>query len=216
MGAGSGGDEGSPPAPVVPAVGLDLEGFIASRLGEGPATEVQLQALAVLVDADLSPEQRAAAFGAVLSSLLARLSPVQLKRFLRIAEQDGEAAALSWLGQVARVALASRGRSDRSGANPADQGDLAAHQPAHGIKGLAHRPVGLALALEVVKAAVVEQGPQLGVEAASQVGRAGGDEALVAIGPEQDEPVAVIHVVGQRGVRPPIELGGGSSGTTWW
>lgn len=84
--------------------GLDLERAIAARLGVDDASDTHLQALAVLIDANLTDADRAEAFGAVMLALLGLLSADQLYRFRQIAQDDGEAAAMSYLGSVTRPA----------------------------------------------------------------------------------------------------------------
>lgn len=82
-----------------------MDKVIAARLDDagGPDTDAHLQALAVLIDADLSDAERADAFAAVMATLLARLSNDERERFGRIAAKDGEASAMSYLSR-------SRGR----------------------------------------------------------------------------------------------------------
>ena len=87
-----------------PAGGFDLDKVIAGRLdgNTDPDADTHLQALAVLIDADLSEEERAEAFGAVMAELLGELNADQRDRFKRIADQEGVVAAMSYLARVSR------------------------------------------------------------------------------------------------------------------
>lgn len=78
--------------------GLDPE--IEARLGETTDTETSLQALAVLIDADLTDTERAAAFEHALSAILTDLAPDEFMAFQRIAAEQGESDALRYLEQV--------------------------------------------------------------------------------------------------------------------
>ena len=80
----------------------DLDRAIRARLGSEPDAETHAQALAILIDADLTEEDRANAFQTIMSSLLAQLSADELDRFRQIAHDDGEVAAMSYLGAVTR------------------------------------------------------------------------------------------------------------------
>jgi len=87
-----------------PAGGFDLDKTISTRLdGETDSdAETHLQALAVLIDADLSDTERADAFAAVMATLLAQLTTDERERFRQIADDDGEVAAMSYLSSVTR------------------------------------------------------------------------------------------------------------------
>ena len=61
--------------------------------------------------------------------------------------------------------------------------------------------------VQVVHAAGVEQRGQLRVEPAAQVGRVGVDEALAAGGVDEDVPVGVVDVVGERLAGAPVVVG---------
>lgn len=85
-----------------PSSGFDLDETIRARLDGEPGGATHLQALAVLIDADLTEEDRAEAFEAVMAALLAQLSTDELDRFRHIAQDEGEIAAMSYLGAVTR------------------------------------------------------------------------------------------------------------------
>jgi len=87
-----------------PSGGFDLDKTISIRLdGETDSdTDTHLQALAVLIDADLSDTERADAFAAVMATLLTRLTTDERERFRQIADDDGEVAAMSYLSAVTR------------------------------------------------------------------------------------------------------------------
>jgi hypothetical protein len=87
-----------------PRSSFDLDETIATRLDSDtePDTDTHLQALAILIDADLTDAERADAFAGVISTLLARLSPDEHERFRQIAEDEGELAAMSYLSAVTR------------------------------------------------------------------------------------------------------------------
>ena len=85
-----------------PDGGFDLDKTISTRLGgeTDSDADTHLQALAVLIDADLSDTERAAAFAAVMAALFAQLSTDERERFRQIADDDGEVAAMSYLSTV--------------------------------------------------------------------------------------------------------------------
>ncbi len=87
-----------------PGKRFDLDKAIAVRLDGDtePDADTHLQALAVLVDADLSQEERAEAFGAVMAELLGELNADQRDRFTRIANQEGPVAAMTYVARVTR------------------------------------------------------------------------------------------------------------------
>lgn len=93
-----------------PEDGFDVDTAITARLGEGADSEAHLQALAILIDADLTEEQRTDAFAAVMGSLLTQLSLTQRERFQQIAEEKGEVAAMFYLSEVTRQATGSQRR----------------------------------------------------------------------------------------------------------
>ncbi len=97
-----GGPAGRCPIGEPPPGGFDLDRLIEARLADAsdPDTDVLLQAVAVLIDADLTDAERVEAFGAVLAARLAGLSPEQRDRFRRIADQEGEASAISYLSSL--------------------------------------------------------------------------------------------------------------------
>lgn len=80
---------------------LDLNREIEARLGDAQINGVELQATAVLIDADLSEAERADAFGQMIVNRLGRLSVGELHRFTKIAKVQGEAAALAYLEGMA-------------------------------------------------------------------------------------------------------------------
>ena len=77
--------------------GFDLDRMVASRLDSLPSSDPHLQALAVLIDADLTEVDRAEAVRAMMQAFLANLTSEQRSRFAEIAEGEGEVAALSYL-----------------------------------------------------------------------------------------------------------------------
>lgn len=84
---------------------FDINAEIATRLeGNGPAEAgpgaVELQAFAVLIDATLSPAERAEGFAQLLVPMLARLGPDETQEFYQLAEEQGEYAALVYLTAV--------------------------------------------------------------------------------------------------------------------
>ena len=101
-----------------PPEGFDLSQRIDDRLDDEPASDAELQAVAVLIDADLDDSERAAAFGAMLSIMLSRLEPEQRERFGQIAESGGEAAALAYLQMVTQAADQGRGGVARRSNGP--------------------------------------------------------------------------------------------------
>ncbi len=84
--------------------GFDFDAAIAAHLeaDTGLEADVHLQALAVLIDADLTDAQRTEAFASVMARLLAELSADEGQRFCEIAAQDGEVAAMTYLSAVTR------------------------------------------------------------------------------------------------------------------
>jgi len=89
-------------------MGFDLDREIAARLGGESASDVELQAQAILIDAGLSDDQRSGILGRVLTTILASLSQSQLEQFLLLAQKEGEGAAMAYLGSVTRPAIAER------------------------------------------------------------------------------------------------------------
>lgn len=85
-----------------PDSAFDLDRAVQARLDNGDDQDgsTHLQALAVLIDADLTDDQRAQAFQAVMTSLLAQLDPDELGQFQRVAAEQGEAAAMAYLAQL--------------------------------------------------------------------------------------------------------------------
>lgn len=65
-----------------PGDSFDLDRLIASRLGDQAATDLDLQALAVLIDAELTDSQRAEAIGSLLETQLDRLTGEEVARFI--------------------------------------------------------------------------------------------------------------------------------------
>ena len=88
---------------------FDLDCLIAEYLDIN-GNEVVDQALAVLVDANISDDQRAGAFVRVMSELLERISPAELAQFRHTARTEGEIAAMRYLAEVTEP-----GNLDRSG-----------------------------------------------------------------------------------------------------
>jgi hypothetical protein len=84
---------------------FDLDRQIEAGLGQEPASDVELQAQSVLIDAELSDERRSFALRHVMQPMLESLSTEQFDHFLLLAKRDGEAAALVYLGSVARPAV---------------------------------------------------------------------------------------------------------------
>jgi len=90
---------------------FDLDAEIASRVegqdpaeaAEGDPHSVDLEALAVLIDASLSPADRAEGFAQLLGPLLARLGPDESRRFYQLAVERGEYAALVYLTEVTQM-----------------------------------------------------------------------------------------------------------------
>jgi hypothetical protein len=80
--------------------GFDLDHLIAARLGDQPGGETELQALAVLIDADLTDAERMRAFGTLIASVLAETTTDQREHFQQITDQQGPAAALAYLSTV--------------------------------------------------------------------------------------------------------------------
>ncbi len=68
---------------------FDLDRMIAEHLDSGDGTDAVDQAVAVLVDADIPPNQRATAFVGVMSELLSRLSADEFARFHDLAKEQG-------------------------------------------------------------------------------------------------------------------------------
>jgi len=83
---------------------FDLDKAISTHLDSdtGSDGDTHLQALAVLIDADLTDAERADAFAAVMATLLARLTTDERERFRQIANDEGEVAAMSYLSAVTR------------------------------------------------------------------------------------------------------------------
>ncbi len=87
---------------------FDLDAEVARRVdGAGPAEAAEdgpgspeLQALAVLIDASLSPSERAAGFAQLFLPMLARLGPDETRHFYQLAVDQGEYAALVYLTEV--------------------------------------------------------------------------------------------------------------------
>ncbi len=83
----------------------EIDRLIGERIGDDQtdlvADGASLQALAVLLDADLTDEQRTQAFGTLMSAMLERLSTEERERFVQIASDEGERAALTYLTRVA-------------------------------------------------------------------------------------------------------------------
>ena len=87
------------------AESFDIEAVVAERVAylstadEDPSSP-HLQALAVLIDACLSPEERAEGFAELLGTMLDRLSPEQACLFQHLATEHSEQAALDYLGRL--------------------------------------------------------------------------------------------------------------------
>lgn len=101
---------------------FDLDRKILARLGSDrpsgatreTASAVDLQATAVLLDAELSESERLEAVGQLTVTLLGRLSVGQLGRFRLLAQEQGEAAAMSYLRRLScRIANPVDGRACR-------------------------------------------------------------------------------------------------------
>ncbi|HXW82195.1 MAG TPA: hypothetical protein VEJ84_22040 [Acidimicrobiales bacterium] len=89
---------------------FDIEAEIASRVGAFEPNEevaadseaVHLEALAILIDASLSPAERAEGFAQLLASMLAHLGPDEMHHFHELASERGEYSALIYLTEVAQ------------------------------------------------------------------------------------------------------------------
>ena len=87
---------------------FELEGEIARRVEDlGPAETpdegaraVHLEALAILIDASLTPAERAEGFAQLLIPMLAQLGPDDTQNFYHLAIEQGEYAALVYLTEV--------------------------------------------------------------------------------------------------------------------
>lgn len=83
-----------------PPARFELDQAITARLDDEPASDAHLQALAVLIEADLTDSERADAFATVITALLARLSPCELRQFRDLAIRGGEATAMTYLARL--------------------------------------------------------------------------------------------------------------------
>lgn len=81
---------------------IDLDAMIAERLGPGGDADVSAEALAILIDADLSEEQRGAAFAQVLQMLMSGLSPHETVQFVALAREVSLRAAMAYLAMCGR------------------------------------------------------------------------------------------------------------------
>jgi hypothetical protein len=86
---------------------FDLNQIIEARLAEntcdpGLMGETPLQAMAVLIDADLTDSEREQAVAQLLAERLARLTGEEMSIFIRVAAEDGEAAAVAFLAAITR------------------------------------------------------------------------------------------------------------------
>ena len=83
----------------------EIDRLIEQRLqderDDGTTDSVVSQAFAVLIDADLTEEERALGIRVLMSAMLDRLSSDELERFTQIALNRGEHAALEYLLVVA-------------------------------------------------------------------------------------------------------------------
>jgi hypothetical protein len=64
--------------------------------------DTPLQAMAVLIEADLTDAEREQAISQLLAERLAKLTDVEMSRFVQIASDDGEVAAMIFLTSTDR------------------------------------------------------------------------------------------------------------------
>jgi len=80
-----------------------VEGFEPTETADTDAQALQLEALALVIDASLSPTERAEGFAHLLASMLARLGPDEARRFHELASERGEYAALVYLTEASQM-----------------------------------------------------------------------------------------------------------------
>jgi hypothetical protein len=91
----------------MPEEEFDLNRVIEERLAADtcdpePIGDTPLQAMAVLIEADLTDAEREQAISQLLAERLAQLSDVEMSRFMQIASDDGEVAAMTFLTSTDR------------------------------------------------------------------------------------------------------------------
>jgi hypothetical protein len=79
---------------------FNIEEVIKDRLRSDDTSDIHLEALATLVDAELTNAERAIAFAHVLKEMIERLTLPELDQFRRLAQRDGEAAAMKYLTEI--------------------------------------------------------------------------------------------------------------------
>jgi hypothetical protein len=86
---------------------FDLNRVIEERLAADTCDpelmgDTPLQAMAVLIEADLTDAEREQAISQLLAERLAKLTDVEMSRFVQIASDDGEVAAMIFLTSTDR------------------------------------------------------------------------------------------------------------------
>jgi hypothetical protein len=84
---------------------FDLNRVIEERLDADtcdpePMGDTPFQALAVLIEADLTDSEKEQAIAQLIAERLAQLSAEEMSVFVRIAREDGEGAAMAFLGST--------------------------------------------------------------------------------------------------------------------
>lgn len=88
---------------------FDLNRVIGERLAADtcdpePMGDTPLQAMAVLIDADLTDAEREQAIAQFLAERLSRLTDSEMRQFVQIARDDGESNAMAFLASTTRGA----------------------------------------------------------------------------------------------------------------